>query len=366
MSQNTQTTTQTDKKPVPRLKLFGNLLTEVVKKNLCVGCGACAAVCPVNVVEMTNVSGKDQQPTLTGKCILCEICYYQCPAIEPLPELGEIFGREKNENESFGVMIGCYSAKAKKEEIIKVAQDGGIVTGLLAYGLQADLLDSAVVSGVDDAEPWKAVPKVATSFNELLEHAGTRYTTSPTLMGLWHAVEGSFKEKVAVVGTPCQIKATRKMQKTPKAALRYGSKTVLTVGLLCMESFYHDTLIKEYLKEKTDLSKISRCNIRKGKFIVDSGGQRVIDVPLSEVKQYARDNCHSCTDFTAELADISVGSVGSPEGWSTVIIRTDTGKKIFDGATEAGFIEYKPIEEVKPGIISVEKLSKIKKERCPT
>lgn len=364
MSQNVQASTQTvQKPPAPKLKVFGNLLIEVVRKNLCVGCGACVAACPVYVVEMKDAPGKDQQPALTGRCILCELCYHQCPVIPPLPNEEEVFGRRRNENESFGVMIGCCSARSRKEEILKVAQDGGVVTSLLAYGLQEDLLDSAVVSGMSVNEPWKPQPEVVTSIDELLKTAGTRYTVSPTLMGLWSAVEGSFKHKVAVVGTPCQIKAVRKMQKTFKGALKLGFRTALTVGLFCMESFYYDGLIKNYLSQKTDISKISKFDIKKGRFLVDSGDQRVTDVPLAEVKPYARENCHICDDLTAELADISVGSVGSPKGWSTVIIRTDVGKKIFDGAAEAGFIEYKPIEEVKPGIISVDKLSKMKKEQ---
>ncbi len=367
MSQNVQTSTETAPKPAaPKLKIFGNLLTEVIRKNLCVGCGACVAVCPVRVIEMKDVEGKDQQPTLVGKCILCELCYYQCPMIPPSVGEKDIFGREKNEKENFGVMLECYSARSKKEEVLKVAQDGGVVTSLLAHGLQAGLIDSAVVSGVSPKDPWKAEPEVVISADELLKKAGTRYTVSPTLLGLWSAVEGFSKHEVAIVGTPCQIRAVRKMQKTFKGALKYGLRTALTIGLFCMESFYHDQLIKTYLPQKTDISKISKFQIKRGKFIVDSEGQRVLEVPLAEVKAYARENCHHCDDLTAELADISVGSIGSPDGWSTVIIRTEMGKKIFDSAVEAGFIEHKPIEEVKPGVASIEKISKMKKEQSAT
>jgi coenzyme F420 hydrogenase subunit beta len=40
--------------------------------------------------------------------------------------------------------------------------------------------------------------------------------------------------------------------------------------------------------------------------------------------------CAYCDDFTAKLADISVGSVGSPDGYSTVIVRSDAGKKLLE------------------------------------
>ena len=37
-------------------------------------------------------------------------------------------------------------------------------------------------------------------------------------------------------------------------------------------------------------------------------------------------------DFTSELSDISVGSVGSEEGWSTIIVRTDKGLELLKNA----------------------------------
>jgi len=42
-----------------------------------------------------------------------------------------------------------------------------------------------------------------------------------------------------------------------------------------------------------------------------------------------RTGCHFCTDFTSELADISVGMVGSPDGYSTVIVRSQKGEGLF-------------------------------------
>jgi coenzyme F420-reducing hydrogenase beta subunit len=40
--------------------------------------------------------------------------------------------------------------------------------------------------------------------------------------------------------------------------------------------------------------------------------------------------CLICPDFTAQYADISVGSVGSDDGYSTVIVRSDVGKTLWE------------------------------------
>ncbi len=46
-----------------------------------------------------------------------------------------------------------------------------------------------------------------------------------------------------------------------------------------------------------------------------------------------REGCAFCDDFASLLADIAIGSVGSSDGYSTVIVRSKAGKKLLD-ATE--------------------------------
>ncbi len=76
--------------------------------------------------------------------------------------------------------------------------------------------------------------------------------------------------------------------------------------------------------------------------------------------KYEQPGCHVCLDDVSNLADISTGSVGSPDGWSTVFIRTKVGNDIWSKAVDAGLFETKPIEEVKPGLELVTKLAKEK------
>ena len=75
--------------------------------------------------------------------------------------------------------------------------------------------------------------------------------------------------------------------------------------------------------------------------------------------------CHYCIDYVAELADISIGAVGSEDGWTTVIVRSELGQKIYDSAVKAKAIESVPIDTVKKtGLPFVVKLcNKKKRER---
>jgi coenzyme F420 hydrogenase subunit gamma len=54
---------------------FCDLMTEVINQSLCMGCGSCAAACPVRAI--THEYGKPQG--VRDLCIKCGACYNQCP-----------------------------------------------------------------------------------------------------------------------------------------------------------------------------------------------------------------------------------------------------------------------------------------------
>jgi coenzyme F420 hydrogenase subunit beta len=73
--------------------------------------------------------------------------------------------------------------------------------------------------------------------------------------------------------------------------------------------------------------------------------------------KYEQPGCHVCLDYVANLADISTGSVGSPDGWSTVFVRSKIGDSVWAKAVAAGAFEIQPIDKVKPGLELVSKLA---------
>jgi len=92
---------------------------------------------------------------------------------------------------------------------------------------------------------------------EIVKAAGTKYTPSPTLVGLKKAVKEEKLEKVAVVGTPCQIRGLSRLTDGPKKNIRYKNSVYLKIGLFCMETFNYDSFI-ERLSITTASSNIYR------------------------------------------------------------------------------------------------------------
>ena len=116
-----------------------------------------------------------------------------------------------------GAELGKYkqvvAARSADKEILKGAQDGGIVTSLFAYALEAGIIDGAIVAGSYEEDPnvestasqnhhWRPKPVVATTKAELLAARGTKYNISPNVSLIKEATRSYGLDKVGIVGTP--------------------------------------------------------------------------------------------------------------------------------------------------------------------
>jgi len=99
--------------------------------------------------------------------------------------------------------------------------------------------------------------------------------------------------------------------------------------LFCYECFDYNQLKEETARLLgVDLDRAEKTQIHKGKYIVRVDGKDH-SVKVKEFNNAVEERCLDCPDFTAKYSDISVGAVGSDEGYSTVIVRSDIGEKLF-------------------------------------
>lgn len=334
-----------------------SLAAKVVEPGICAGCGACVLVCPFNCLEY-----RDGKPVLVKDCKVCGICPRVCPQYErSLAEIEKfVFSRERQADEQFGIYRRVLAARARDEKIRSVAQDGGLVTALLVFGLEKGLIDGAIVSGISREKPFYPIPKLATTPIEVLESAGTRYTYSPNILAIAEALKQK-KQSVAFVGTPCQMRAVRRMQTA--GLKKYTAPLKLLVGLMCSESFAYDGLMEKHIREKLgiNLSDIVKINIKGKMLVTTKSGVKAI--PLAELKEYVRKGCGVCNDFSSELADISTGGLGL-EGWTFAVIRTEEGERFFEAAERAGAIETRPVGKDELALSLLVKLSTKKRKQA--
>ena len=154
------------------------------------------------------------------------------------------------------------------------------------------------------------------------------------------------------------MQAIRKLQLYPIGARDVGASIALALGIFCMENFPYQSilqLVEDHAAMK--LESVKKMEIGKGKFWVYGKRGQIVQLPLKVTHKYEQPGCHVCLDYVANLGDISTGSVGSPDGWSTVFVRSKIGDSVWAKAMAAGCFETKAIESVKPGLELVTKLA---------
>jgi coenzyme F420 hydrogenase subunit beta len=336
-----------------QVKTFHDLRKEVQQYNFCGKCGGCVSFCSADNLGALKVD-EHGMPCFDDeeKCLRCGICYMICPNIHDLD--GDL-KKKVNWEPPIGRITDLTFAQTTNPLVGQRCTDGGVVTSLLIYLLDNHMIDAALVSRSDG--PFHRAPLLATTGEEIISAAGShfdesfhvaelgsRYSTySPTMYALKRLRERSI-DRVAMVGTPCQIHTVRKMQVlgvVPSEVIKYY------FGLFCMENFSFNDLQLEHLGRKHgfDPSQITKVNVKEDFFFSLKDG-RMIHIPFEEIDSIARPACLVCPDFSAEYSDLSFGGLGSPEGYTTTLMRSEKGKWVYREALAAGYIRERKYPSV--------------------
>ncbi len=374
----------------PNKTWFFELAATVIDAGRCVRCGACVAACPTDSI---GVSPQDL-PLLVKMCTGCSLCFDFCPrgglryeatwldeagvaasatraasgggaggnasneaagarvvGVPPAPDLGATLLRR-----AVRVRPGSKLASAS-------AQDGGFVSAVLIAALEAGAIDGALVAREDPTTPWRGVPYLATTREEVAAAGGSFYNQTLALAALDLDAAGLRGDaRIALVGTPCEIQGIRALQ---RRAWRRGRSrvdaVVLSIALMCTKSFDYEALMLGALARdrQVPLEKVTKVDVIHGRLLVfGPDGERLVDEPVKGFHDAALKGCDECADFLGRAADLSVGSVGSAAGFSSVLVRTSVGLRAYERVL--GEVEVADLE--RPD--ALEKLDRLDHERA--
>jgi coenzyme F420 hydrogenase subunit beta len=328
---------------------------KVFDRGLCTACGACLSLCPYLRAWKGRVVKLDHCNLEEGRC------FAYCPRTEVDLDgvYKSIFGKTYEEIE-MGPVRRILMARAKDSLWTKKAQTGGVVSSLIDFALREGVIHAGILTPRDgDLLPQGRIIK---GRKEILSCAGSSYVSGPTLEAL---NRGPWKgdERIGIVGLPCQVLALARMKTSTLEKRTPIDRVDLVIGLFCTWALDYKPLMA-FLNERVDARPIKKLNITPPpeRILEVTSGGTLYRIPVDDIRSFIRPSCRVCLDMTAELSDISVGTVEGKEGWNTVIVRTAKGENLLKRAKKAGVIETRPLP--KDNLSHLKEASLLKKRRA--
>ena len=313
------------------------MVDKVISQGICVKCGACVNLCPYFDYFDGRIVVTDECQADTWRCLQV------CPRADYDETSLDQEGAAQGDRSEIGPFKEIFIARAKEKEIRASAQYGGFVSSLLVYALGERLIRSAILT--DRGNEISPGGVIAKDRADILKCAGSRYSAAAGLAAFNRAIKDD-KDKLAVVGLPCQMEALARMRVMNPDGEERDNRVSLKIGLFCTWALDYRKLHK-YLKTIGIGGPIQKYDIPPPpaqifQIQTEQGWQ---DFPIDDVRPSIQEGCSLCQDMTAEWADISVGTVEGMEGWNTVVVRSERSSQLLSGFIEAGLLETRELPE---------------------
>lgn len=328
-------------------------LRSIINHNLCNRCGSCVGLSHGKIIftdktgkylpQILEEPNKDTANLILSACAGADFNFteYRKDIFDETPHFHSYTGAYHS------ISIGY----AKNKQVRENGASGGILSAILLWLLENGEIDGAVVTGMSQAEPWLTKSYIATTREQILEAAQSKYIITSVNEILPEI--GNFKGQLAYVGLPGQVQSIRKLQKL-------NHPWVQNIKYI-FGPFYGNTLhfssVKSFLRSYgyNDYTKITKLYFRYGEWPgnmrVEFSNNEFIQLPKFHANYlipfHIVKNSLLCTDLSNEFTDISGGDAWAPKyeergkGYSMVIARSLKGQDIIDRmqAEQALYIE---------------------------
>lgn len=323
---------------------------------MCNRCGSCVGLSDGAIVfdnkegrYLPKILNKPDEATMKTILHACSGGAFDFPTYRE-----EIYGEATPFHVYTGPVQSISIAHATDPSIRLNGASGGIISAMLVYLLKKNLIQGAVVLGMSKTKPWLTQPFIATSEEQIMEAAQSKYIISSVNEILPEI--GAFKGRLAYVGLPGQVQSIRALQKE-------NHPWVQNIDYI-FGPFYGNTLhfssIKSFLRSygEKDYKKIQKLYFRHGEW---PGNMRVElnDGKVFQLKKFHANylipfhivkNSLLCTDLTNEFTDVSGGDAWAPvyeergKGYSMLMARSTKGEQLVQTMAAEGWLELMPME----------------------
>jgi coenzyme F420 hydrogenase subunit beta len=332
-------------------------VADIARYRLCLGCGACAYICPTRRVSLVDIASEGIRPRLQqGDCTDCTACLEVCPGLgmqrrpEDVPH-----GIIQELLPTFGPVLELWEGHAADPILRHEGSSGGALTALAAFAVEQGQLHGVLHIGQDPQHPFRNVTRLSRSREDLLAHTGSRYAPASACDHLdW--IENA-PAPCVFIGQPSEASALRKVRRHRPAL---DAKVGLVLSFFCAGSPSMRGTIDLIRSRGIDPRDVTSIRYRgrgwPGHFEV-----RVRQHSEPVLRMTYRDSWHVVQasrplathlwpDGTGEDADIACGDPWYHEpqpnaaGSSLVVVRTENGRQWLRRAREAGYLHLTPAE----------------------
>lgn len=321
---------------------------ELIDREQCTGCCACAAACPVSCMKFDFDDLGNGYPVIDAAgCIECGRCVRVCP------EQGQLEFREIRQ---------AYAVWSLDPERRKKSASGGAAAEFYREAIDQGYL----VCGVGYSKEFHAVHVLTDDADQAEEFQQSKYVYSE-MAGIYEEIKRALEDqkKVLFISLPCKAAGL-------KTWLRRDYENLLTVDIVCHGTPpYH--LLREHIEAVADLPPGSRLSFREDnefRFCLRDDSGRTIYSKIGRTDPYLaaflegldyRESCYQCRYARPErISDLTIcdfwglgtelpfehpytGSV------SAVLINSDKGKVFFEQCRDRFFAEERPVAEAVRG-----------------
>ncbi len=330
-------------------------LQSVMKSDLCTRCGSCVGLSKGKIVFKDKEG--EYRPVVINEPEEIEAArlYHACPGKEfNFPHYRGLFYKNPLDFHLYtGPVESIYIAYSKDPEIRSQGASGGIISAILIWLLENGKIKGAVVTGMSKKTPWLTEPFIATTREEILEAAQSKYIIT-SVNEILPEIE-AFDGPLAYVGLPPQVQSIRKLQEINDVSVKnikyiFGPFYGNTLHFSSVRSFLKSYKIRDY----RNIHKLYfRYGEWPGNMRIEMNDGRVVQLPKFHANYlipfHILTNSLLCTDLSNEFTDISGGDAWAPvyeergKGFSMVIARSKAGHQILDDMKAAGHLSLDKI-----------------------
>lgn len=328
-------------------------MLNLVEKQLCTGCAACANVCKEDAITMHRDEKGFLYPVVNyDKCISCMRCQNICP-VEKTAEFDTIQTAE------------VFAMRSKDTQLRMRSTSGGIFSELAEVILEA----GGAVAGASYKADWAVKHKIVEKKENLDEIRRSKYQQSEVgyvFRDIKKQLE--YGRKILFCGTPCQAAGL-------KAYLNRDYENLYICDFIC-RGVPSPLIFKKYIEHlqtiyASDVSLVWMKHKENGWHSLttviefENGGRYIKEgYHDSYVQLYLKYNVgmrSSCFDCRFKggksVADITLGDFWGLEktelddnmGTSCVICRTERGKKIVEKIKEKNVYKKMNVSQIRQG-----------------